>query len=155
LKRLEIEGMSRSIEAAYQITPASCNTSSRPVMPAQKNALGLLLCSQKAEPDSSNKPGCWSDPVSLKITGVSFPWNFSCADCVTGRAQFGLRASQNTTSAYAQYKNNYVDLRCVVIVDRASLKVLENQGYVLADVPPRGSVAKIGGYAVLYIGTAR
>ena len=66
-----------------------------------------------------------------------------------------LRASQNTTSAYAQYKNNYVDLRCVVIVDRASLKVLENQGYVLADVPPRGSVAKIGGYAVLYIGTAR
>jgi hypothetical protein len=66
-----------------------------------------------------------------------------------------LRASQNTTSAYAQWRNNYVDLRCVVIVDRASLRVLKNQGYVLADTPPRGSVAKIGGYAVLYIGTAR
>ena len=66
-----------------------------------------------------------------------------------------LRASQNATSAYAQYKNNYVDLRCVVTVDRASLRVLENQGYLLADVPPRGSVAKIGGYTVLYIGTAR
>ena len=66
-----------------------------------------------------------------------------------------LRASQNATSAHAQYKNNYVDLRCVVIVDRGSLRVFKNQGYVLADVPPRGSVAKIGGYAVLYIGTAR
>ena len=66
-----------------------------------------------------------------------------------------LRASQNTTSAYAQWRNNYVDLRCVVIVDRASLRILGNQGYVLADIPPRGSVAKIGGYAVRYIGTAR
>ena len=66
-----------------------------------------------------------------------------------------LRASKNATSAYAQYKNNYVDLRCVLIVDRTSLRVLGNQGYVLADIPPRGSVAKIGGYAVLYIGTAR
>jgi hypothetical protein len=64
-----------------------------------------------------------------------------------------LRASQTSASAFAQYKTHYVRLLCVLIVDRASLRVVGNQGYVLNDTPSRGRVAKIGSYEAWYAGT--
>jgi hypothetical protein len=66
-----------------------------------------------------------------------------------------LRAAPTTGSAFSQLKTRYVNLHCVLIVDRESLCVAKDQGYLLADTPPRGSLAKIGGYVVRYIGTAR
>ena len=64
-----------------------------------------------------------------------------------------LRHSQTATSAYVQYKDNYVRLWCVLLVDRSTQLPLTSQGYVLADTPPRGTIAQIGGYHALYIGT--
>jgi hypothetical protein len=44
-----------------------------------------------------------------------------------------LRRSQTATSAYVQYKDNYVRLSCVLFVDRSTQLPLTSQGYVLAD----------------------
>jgi hypothetical protein len=64
-----------------------------------------------------------------------------------------LRASQTSATAFSQYKTHSVRLWCVLIVDRVSLRVVGNEGYVLNGTPSRGRVAKIGGYEALYVGT--
>jgi hypothetical protein len=63
--------------------------------------------------------------------------------------------SQTTTMYWSMRKNNYPDLRCVLIFDTRLNRFISGSGYLAADVPPRGSVAHFGTYVARYIGTGR
>jgi hypothetical protein len=64
-----------------------------------------------------------------------------------------LSRSQTSSSAYLQRRGQSFKLFCVLLVDRATLLPLTSQGYVLANTPALGAMAKIGGRYALYIGT--
>jgi hypothetical protein len=64
-----------------------------------------------------------------------------------------LGRSQTSSSAYLQRRGQSFKLFCVLLVDRSTLLPRTNQGYVLANTPARGAIAKIGGQRALYIGT--
>jgi hypothetical protein len=66
-----------------------------------------------------------------------------------------LYRSQTTTMYWSMRKNNYQDLRCVLIFDIRLNQFISGSGYLAADVPPRGSVAHFGTYVARYIGTGR
>jgi hypothetical protein len=64
-----------------------------------------------------------------------------------------LGRSQTSSSAYVQRRGQSFKLWCVLLVDPATLLRRTSQGYVLANTPARGAIAKIGGHRALYIGT--
>jgi hypothetical protein len=64
-----------------------------------------------------------------------------------------LSRSQTSSSAYLQRRGQSFKLFCVLLVDRATLLPLTSQGYVLANTPALGAMAKIGGRYAMYIGT--
>jgi hypothetical protein len=64
-----------------------------------------------------------------------------------------LGRSQTSSSAYVRRRGQSFKLFCILLVDRSTLLPLTNQGYVLANTPARGAIAKIGSHRALYIGT--
>jgi hypothetical protein len=66
-----------------------------------------------------------------------------------------LYRSQTATMYWSMRKNNYPDLRCVLIFDTRMNRFISDSGYLAADVPARGSVAHFGAYVARYIGTGR
>jgi hypothetical protein len=61
-----------------------------------------------------------------------------------------LISSETTTNFFETYSS--LNASCIMIYDTATNRFVSNVGYASVDLPPRGAVARWGGYTARYIG---